>query len=335
MFTKVLIANRGAIACRVIRTLKKMGVQSVAVYSDADAHSLHVQQADESVRLGPAPAAQSYLDAEKIIAAAKATGAQAIHPGYGFLSENPAFADACAAAGLVFIGPTGDQMRAFGLKHAARAIAQQHNVPLLPGSPLLRDEEHARAEAARIGYPLMLKSTAGGGGIGMALIRQPAELAAAFAAVGRLAQNNFKEGGLFLEKFVEQARHLEVQIFGDGRGHVVAVGERDCSVQRRNQKVVEETPAPGLTPAQRTQLLECAARLGAAAGYQNAGTVEFVYDNATGGFYFLEVNTRLQVEHGVTEEVTGIDLVEWMILQAAGELPALGSLKVEPKGASI
>ncbi len=334
MFTKVLIANRGAIACRVIRTLKKMGVRSVAVYSDADAHSLHVRQADESVHLGPAPAAQSYLDADKIIAAALATGAQAVHPGYGFLSENPAFADACAAAGLVFIGPTGDQMRAFGLKHAARAIAQQHQVPLLPGSPLLRDEEHARSEAARIGYPVMLKSTAGGGGIGMALIHQPAELAAAFASVGRLAKNNFKEGGLFLEKFVEHARHIEVQIFGDGRGHVVAVGERDCSVQRRNQKVIEETPAPGLMPGQRARLLACATRLGVAAGYQNAGTVEFVYDNLTGEFYFLEVNTRLQVEHGVTEEVTGVDLVEWMLRAAAGELD-LSSWSAAPRGASI
>ncbi|MEO7414262.1 MAG: urea carboxylase [Opitutaceae bacterium] len=334
MFSKVLIANRGAIACRVIRTLRRMGVKSVAVYSDADAHSLHVQQADESIHLGPSPAAQSYLDADKIIAAAKATGAQAIHPGYGFLSENPAFPDACAAAGLVFIGPTGDQMRMFGLKHAARAIAQQHHVPLLPGSELLRDEDHARREAALIGYPVMLKSTAGGGGIGMSLIRKPGELAAAFAAVGRLAKNNFKEGGIFLEKFVEHARHIEVQIFGDGRGQVVAIGERDCSVQRRNQKVIEETPAPGLTSTQRAQLLECAARLGSAAGYRNAGTVEFVYDNATGEFYFLEVNTRLQVEHGVTEEVTGIDLVEWMLLAAAGELD-LSHWKREATGASI
>ena len=311
-----------------------MGVKSVAVYSDADKHSLHVQQADESVHIGPAPAAQSYLDGDKIIAVAKSVGAQAIHPGYGFLSENPGFSDACATAGVVFIGPTGDQMRMFGLKHAARAIAQQHQVPLLPGSELLRDEEQAHAEAVRIGYPVMLKSTAGGGGIGMSLIRKPAELSTAFAAVGRLAKNNFKEGGIFLEKFVEHARHIEVQIFGDGKGHVVSVGERDCSVQRRNQKVIEETPAPGLTSAQRSQLLECAARLGAAAGYQNAGTVEFVYDNATGKFYFLEVNTRLQVEHGVTEEVSGIDLVEWMLRAAAGELD-LSGWRPASQGASI
>ena len=333
-FTKVLIANRGAIACRVIRTLRRLNIASVAVYSDADRHSLHVAQADEAVHLGAAPAAQSYLDADKIISAAKVTGAQAIHPGYGFLSENPGFADACAAAGLVFIGPTGDQMRMFGLKHAARAIAQQHAVPLLPGSELLRDEAHAQAEAARIGYPVMLKSTAGGGGIGMSLIRKPGELSAAFAAVGRLAKNNFKEGGIFLEKFVEHARHIEVQIFGDARGHVVAVGERDCSVQRRNQKVIEETPAPGLTPDQRARLLESAARLGNAAGYRNAGTVEFVYDNDSGEFYFLEVNTRLQVEHGVTEEVTGIDLVEWMIRAAEGSLD-LSGWRPAPRGASI
>jgi urea carboxylase len=334
MFDKVLIANRGAIACRIIRTLRRLGVRSVAVYSDADVHSLHVQQADESVHIGASPAAQSYLNADKIIAAAKAAGAQAIHPGYGFLSENPDFSDACAVAGIVFIGPTGDQMRRFGLKHAARAIARQHHVPLLPGSDLLSDEEHACAEAARIGYPVMLKSTAGGGGIGMSLVRNPAELSNAFATVGRLARNNFKEGGVFLEKFVEHARHVEVQIFGDGRGHVVAVGERDCSVQRRNQKVIEETPAPGLEPGQRARLLESAARLGAAAGYQNAGTVEYVYDNDTGGFYFLEVNTRLQVEHGITEEVTGVDLVEWMLRAAAGELD-LSDWKPAPQGASI
>ena len=334
MFSKVLIANRGAIACRIARTLRRMGVKSVAVYSEADSHSMHVTACDEAVPIGPAPAAQSYLDAGKIIAAAQACGAQAIHPGYGFLSENPAFADACVAAGLVFIGPTGDQMRMFGLKHAARALAQEHGVPLLPGSGLLRDEAQARTEATQIGYPLMLKSTAGGGGIGMALIRRPDELAAAFAAVGRLAKNNFKEGGIFLEKFVEQARHIEVQIFGDSHGRVVALGERDCSVQRRNQKVIEETPAPGLTPGQRARLLEAAVRLGAAAGYRNAGTVEFVYDQATGEFYFLEVNTRLQVEHGVTEEVTGIDLVEWMLRAAAGEID-LSRWRPATSGASI
>ena len=334
MFTKVLIANRGAIACRVIRTLKKMGIASVAVYSDADRHSLHVAQADEAVHLGASPAAQSYLDADKILAAAKATGAQAIHPGYGFLSENAAFVEACEAAGIAFIGPRAAQMRQLGPKHSARALARAHGVPLLPGTDLLPDLATAQREAARIGYPVMLKSTGGGGGIGMSLIRKPAELATAFDSVVRLAQNNFKDGGVFLEKFVEHARHIEVQILGDSHGHVVALGERDCSVQRRNQKVVEETPAPGLTAAQRSELLACAARLGTAAGYTNAGTVEFVYDNATGQFYFLEVNTRLQVEHGVTEEVTGVDLVEWMIRAAAGELD-LRSYTPAACGASI
>ncbi|XAE54868.1 5-oxoprolinase/urea amidolyase family protein [Termitidicoccus mucosus] len=334
MFSKVLVANRGAIACRVIRTLRKMGIASVAVYSEADVDSLHVRMADESVAIGPAPAAQSYLDAAKILDAAVATGAQAIHPGYGFLSENPGFADACAAAGIVFIGPTGDQMRKFGLKHTAREIAHAHGVPLLPGTGILHDEAEAGREAARIGWPVMLKSTGGGGGIGMQVIRAPEQLAPAFASVARLAKNNFKEGGIFLEKYVERARHIEVQIFGDGCGHVVALGERDCSVQRRNQKVVEETPAPGLTVNQRRQLLENAARLGNAVGYRNAGTVEFIYDAATGAFYFLEVNTRLQVEHGVTEEVCGVDLVEWMLKCAAGELD-LSTYTPSATGASI
>jgi len=334
MFSKVLIANRGAIACRIIRTLRKMGIASVAVYSDADRHSLHVSQADEAIHIGPSPAAQSYLDTDKILAAARSTGAQAIHPGYGFLSENAAFVEACEAAGIAFIGPRAAQMRQLGPKHSARALARAHGVPLLPGTDLLPDLATAQSEAARIGYPVMLKSTGGGGGIGMSLIRKPAELAPAFESVVRLAKNNFKDGGVFLEKFVEHARHIEVQILGDSHGHVVALGERDCSVQRRNQKVVEETPAPGLTAQQRADLLACAARLGTAAGYTNAGTVEFVYDNATGQFYFLEVNTRLQVEHGVTEEVTGVDLVEWMIRAAAGELD-LRDYTPSATGASI
>jgi urea carboxylase len=334
MFEKVLIANRGAIACRIIRTLRRLGVKSVAVYSEADRHSLHVRLADEVVEIGPAPAAQSYLRAEKILEVAKATGAQAIHPGYGFLSENPGFAEVCAEAGIVFIGPSPAQMRAFGLKHTARQLAERNDVPLLPGSGLLADAGHARAEAARIGYPVMLKSTAGGGGIGMRLVWSADELMEAYASVERLARANFKEAGIFLEKYVEHARHIEVQLFGDGRGHVVALGERDCSLQRRNQKVIEETPAPGLTDAQRERLLATAVRLGEAVGYRSAGTVEFVYDTRSGEFYFLEVNTRLQVEHGVTEAVTGVDLVEWMVKEAAGELDLTG-FKAEPQGASM
>ncbi|HKE96859.1 MAG TPA: urea carboxylase [Povalibacter sp.] len=335
MFDKVLIANRGAIACRILRTLKRLGVGSVAVWSDADRHSRHVLDADQAVRLGPAPAAESYLRQDLIIDAALATGAQAIHPGYGFLSENAAFAEKCEAAGIAFIGPTPAQMRDFGLKHTARALALQHDVPLLPGSDLLDDVDHARREGARIGYPVMLKSTAGGGGIGMQLCRTEQELADAFHSVERLAKNNFSQGGVFLEKYVERARHIEVQIFGDGRGNVVALGERDCSVQRRNQKVIEETPAPHLDETTRAQLLRSAQRLGQAIGYRSAGTVEFVYDDAASRFYFLEVNTRLQVEHGVTEQVTGIDLVEWMIRVAAGEPPNLSQYRHAPRGHSI
>jgi urea carboxylase len=334
MFKKVLIANRGEIACRVIRTLKKMGIVSVAVYSEADAVSLHVRLADEAILIGPSPAAQSYLNVEKILAVAKQVGAEAIHPGYGFLSENAEFAERCAQVGIAFIGPTPEQMRAFGLKHTARELAERNQVPLLPGSGLLADSGHALAEAARIGYPVMLKSTAGGGGIGMRLCWSADELNEAFASVQRLATANFKDAGIFLEKYVEQARHIEVQIFGDGRGHVIALGERDCSVQRRNQKVIEETPAPGLTDAQRARLHATAVRLAQAVHYQSAGTVEFVYDASNGEFYFLEVNTRLQVEHGVTEQVTGIDLVEWMVQQAAGEL-SLANTKIAPRGASI
>jgi len=334
MFKKILIANRGEIACRVIRTLKKMGIGSVAVYSEADRESRHVSLADEALPIGPPAAAESYLRADKILDAARAAGAEAIHPGYGFLSENAEFAERCRAAGIVFIGPTPEQMRAFGLKHTARELAQANDVPLLPGSGLLADGGQAQSEAARIGYPVMLKSTAGGGGIGMRLCWSADELAEAFTSVQRLATANFKDAGIFLEKYVEQARHIEVQIFGDGRRSVVALGERDCSVQRRNQKVIEETPAPGLSDAQRRRLYDTAVRLARAVDYQSAGTVEFVYDASNGEFYFLEVNTRLQVEHGVTEAVTGIDLVEWMVKQAAGEL-SLAGVKIAARGASI
>jgi len=310
MFKKVLIANRGAIACRIIRTLDRMGIASVAVYSDADRHSRHVRLAGEAVRIGPPPAAQSYLDTEAILAAAKATGADAVHPGYGFLSENTAFAEACTAAGITFIGPTPDNIRAFALKHTARALAEQAGVPLAPGSGLISGLDEAISEARRIGYPVMLKSTAGGGGIGLQLVATEAGLAPALERVQRLAGNNFKDAGVFIEKFIARGRHIEVQIFGDGKGRVVALGERDCSAQRRNQKVIEETPAPHLTEETRQNLMQTAIRLGETVNYANAGTVEYLFDTDTGAFYFLEVNTRLQVEHGVTEEVTGVDLVE-------------------------
>jgi urea carboxylase len=319
MFRKVLIANRGEIACRILRSLDRLGIASVAVYSDADAYAPHVLGAGEAVRLGPAPAAESYLKGDAIIQAALDCGAEAIHPGYGFLSENADFAEHCARAGLVFIGPTPEQMRLFGLKHTARAQAEAVGVPLAPGSGLVASLEQARMEAARIGYPLMIKSTAGGGGIGLQRCRHEGELAELFERAFRLAQNNFANAGLFLEKYIAAGRHIEAQIFGDGKGRVVTLGERDCSAQRRNQKVIEETPAPNFPDEVRIQLLDTARRLMASVRYQSAGTVEFIYDSATRDFYFLEVNTRLQVEHCVTEEATGVDLVEWMIRQAAGE----------------
>ena len=335
MFNKVLIANRGAIACRIIRTLRRMNVTSVAVYSEADALSRHVSEADETYCIGEGIAAESYLRTDKILAIAQQSGAQAIHPGYGFLSENADFAEQCAAHSICFIGPTPQQMRAFGLKHTARALALENQVPLLPGTGLLENLDDACHQAKHIGYPVMLKSTAGGGGIGIRLCWNQDELSGAYESVKNLAQNNFKDAGLFLEKYVNQARHIEVQIFGDGNGQVVALGERDCSMQRRNQKVIEETPAPNLSLQLRQALLDTAIRLGKAVSYQSAGTVEYIFDATNNQFYFLEVNTRLQVEHGVTEEVTGIDLVEWMVRQAAGDLPPLDSFVIKPHGVSM
>ena len=335
MFNKVLIANRGAIACRIIRTLRRMGVGSVAVYSEADRHSAHVEQADEAVFIGPPSPAQSYLSIPALLKAARDTGAQAIHPGYGFLSENADFAEICSEQGMVFIGPTPEQISSFGLKHVARRIASENGVPLLPGSGLLEDAETAMESATLIGYPVMLKSTAGGGGIGMRLCSSPEELRESFDVVTRLSHSNFANSGLYLERFVTQARHIEVQIFGGGDGTVVALGERDCSIQRRNQKVIEETPAPNLSNDVREKLHRAAVRLGSAVNYRSAGTVEFLYDVASADFYFLEVNTRLQVEHGVTEEVSRVDLVEWMVRQAAGEDLALDRFEFRPAGCSI
>ncbi len=330
MFDKVLIANRGAIACRIERTLRDLGIASLAIYSEADHASRHVREADEAVCIGPARAGDSYLNASRILAVAQERGADAIHPGYGFLSENAEFAEACEAMGIAFLGPTPAQIRDFGRKHTARTLAEANDVPLLPGSGLLGDTAEALAEAQRIGYPVMLKSTAGGGGIGMQLCTDEASLRGAFSSVQRLSENHFADGGIFLEKFIPRARHIEVQIFGDGTGTVIALGERDCSLQRRNQKVIEETPAPNLAPATRAGLLDAAERLGRRVGYRSAGTVEFILDTDTGDFYFLEVNTRLQVEHGVTEAVTGVDLVAWMIQAAAGELDALDERRPGP-----
>lgn len=337
MFDRVLIANRGAIACRIIRTLRRMGISPVAIYAEADVASRHVRAADVAVCLGNGGAAETYLRGDRIIEIARETGATAIHPGYGFLSENVAFAQACADAGIAFIGPEPHHLRAFGLKHEARALAAAQGVPLLEGSPLLSSLDAARTAAARTGYPVMLKSTAGGGGIGMRICRTEAELAEIFDTVRQLGANNFGDSGVFVEKYIEHARHLEVQIFGDGNGGVISLGVRDCSVQRRNQKVIEETPAPSLPEGLADALCDAAVRLGRAVAYRNAGTVEFVYDSTTKGFYFLEVNTRLQVEHGVTEEVWGVDIVRWMIDLAAGTLPPLETLVagLEPSGHAI
>jgi urea carboxylase len=335
MFSKVLVANRGAIARRIICTLRKMGIASVAVYSEADRDARHVLDADEAVLLGPGVPAQSYLSVGKVLAAAELVGAQAVHPGYGFLSENIEFARACAARGIAFIGPRVPQIEAFALKHTARAIAMQCGVPLLPGTGVLSGLEEALAEADRLGYPVMLKSSAGGGGIGMRVCHNADQLREAYEGVVRLSQNSFRDGSVFLEKFVARAKHVEAQIFGDGKGGVLVLGLRDCSAQRRNQKVIEETPVPGLDTQIAEAIRNSAILLGQTVSYANAGTVEFLYDADTGAYYFLEVNTRLQVEHGITEQVTGLDLVEMMVLEAAGKLPALDTFAVMPKGCSI
>jgi urea carboxylase len=335
MFSKILVANRGEIAGRIGRTLRRMGIASVAVYSDADRFTRPVRDADEAIRIGPAPVAESYLNVDAIIAACLETGAQAVHPGYGFLSENRRFAEQLSEHGIRFIGPRPEHLDAFGLKHKARELAERSGVPLLPGSGLLETVDEAMAEAARIGFPLMLKSTAGGGGIGMQLCHDAQTLRERFAAVQRTARASFGDARVYLERFVAEARHIEVQIFGDGKGGVVALGERDCSLQRRNQKVFEETPAPGISEEMRVALHRSAVALGKSVAYESAGTVEFIYDVQRREFYFLEVNTRLQVEHPVTEAVFGIDLVEWMIRQAAGEDVLDGPKELTPQGAAI
>ncbi|MEU6091061.1 5-oxoprolinase/urea amidolyase family protein [Streptomyces sp. NPDC047085] len=318
-FDTLLVANRGEIAARIVRTARTLGLRTVAVYADPDRSAPHVRLADEAVRLGPAPAKESYLDADLVLKAAKDTGAGAIHPGYGFLSEDAAFARRCEDAGIVFVGPTPEQLELFGAKHTARAAAEAAGVPLAPGTGLLAGPAEALRAASAIGYPVMLKATGGGGGIGMSACRSADELTEAWERVQRVAAASFSSAGVFLERLVEHARHVEVQVFGDGRGKVVTLGDRDCSLQRRNQKVVEEAPAPGIPEHVRTRLTAAARDLCASVGYRSAGTVEFVYDTAREEAYFLEVNTRLQVEHPVTEEVHGVDLVAWMLRLARGE----------------
>ena len=335
MFKRVLIANRGAIAVRIIRTLKQMGITAIAVYAEADKHSQHVRQADLAFSLGDGNVRETYLNQDKLFAILKESGAEAVHPGYGFLSENASFVERCDSENIVFLGPTVEQMAAFGLKHRARELAELNHVPLLSGSGLLTSLDVALEEANRIGYPVMLKSTAGGGGIGMQCCDNASALKEAFTRVKRLAGNNFSDDGVFLEKFIAHARHIEVQVFGDGAGNVIALGERDCSAQRRNQKVIEETPAPRLSDATRSALHRTAVELCSAVNYRSAGTVEYVYDDISEQFWFLEVNTRLQVEHGVTEMVYGVDIVSWMVALGANELPELETLRTSPQGHAI
>lgn len=335
MFNTVLIANRGEIACRAIRTLQRLGITSVAVYSDADKNAEHVKQADIALPLGGEKASDSYLCIDKIITAAKDSGAQAIWPGYGFLSESVAFAEACEQAGVVFVGPTSTQIAEFGLKHRARELAAQAGVPMTPGTGLLNSLEAALTAAEQIGYPVMLKSTAGGGGIGLTRCADAQALQQAWESVRRLGEQFFSDAGVFIERCIDRARHIEVQIFGDGNGNVIALGERDCSLQRRNQKVMEETPAPNLPATTRDALLAAAIQLAKQVNYRSAGTVEFIYDSAADAFYFLEVNTRLQVEHPVTECVTGLDLVECMLRVAADEAIDWSRLQQPPQGVAI
>jgi urea carboxylase len=319
MTDTVLVANRGEIAVRLVRAAQKLGLRTVAVFSDADRGAPHVLLADEAVRLGPAAPSESYLRPDAIIDAAIATGAQLIHPGYGFLSEDASFAESIESAGLTFVGPTPHQLRVFGTKHTARAAAMAADVPVFPGSELLGSAAEAVAAANAIGYPVMLKATGGGGGIGMQVCRDAGDLRAAFERVTRLAERSFGSAGVFIERFVEHARHVEVQIFGDGTGRVVSLGDRDCSLQRRNQKVVEEAPAPLVPDGLRAQLHSSSRALAASVAYRSAGTVEFIYDPRRNEASFLEVNARLQVEHPVTEAVTGIDLAGWMFRLACGD----------------
>ncbi|MFT6435384.1 MAG: urea carboxylase [Candidatus Azotimanducaceae bacterium] len=323
---KILIANRGAIACRIVRSIAAAGKQSIAIYAADDGDSRHIDLADEAYSLGSGLVSETYLNQDKILKIADQTGAKAIHPGYGFLSENAGFEQRCAERGIAFLGPTAEQINVFGLKHSARALAKKNNVPMLPGSELLEDLAAARVFATQIGYPLMLKSTAGGGGIGMRICRDEPELDNAFDAVQQLAANNFGNAGVFIERYVEVARHVEVQVIGDGQGQVLALGTRDCSVQRRQQKVIEECPAPNIPTELLDKLCRSAESLLSAVNYRSVGTVEYIFDEDREEAYFLEVNTRLQVEHGVTEMVYGIDLVDCMIRLAEGTLPALPEL---------
>ena len=335
MFSKILIANRGEIACRIMRTAKRMGIATVAVYSDADAGTPHMQMADEAVHIGPAASAESYLRADKIIAAAKDTGAEAIHPGFGFLSENAAFVEAVEAAGLAFIGPGTHAIRVMGDKIESKALAEKAGVSVVPGTPgAVEDVDEALKAAGEIGFPVMVKASAGGGGKGMRVIESAADLADGMRAAMSEAQTAFGDSRVFIEKFVTQPRHIEIQLIADQHGNIVYAGERECSIQRRHQKVVEEAPSPFISPETRAAMGQQAVELARAVDYRSAGTVEFIV-GADQDFYFLEMNTRLQVEHPVTEMVYGLDLVETMIRVAAGEKLDLTQDDIKPNGWAI
>jgi len=332
---KILVANRGEIARRIMRTCRKMGIATVAVYSDADANMPFVAEADEAIRLGPAPSTESYLRVDRILEAATVTDSDAIHPGYGFLAENAGFAEACAKAGVVFIGPTPDAIRSMGSKREAKALVGQAGVPVIPGyDGSNQDPEVLRKEAIKVGFPLLLKASAGGGGKGMKLVREQKELPDAIASAAREGQSSFADGTLLVEKYIDDPRHVEIQILGDSQGNLIHLNERECSIQRRHQKIIEETPSPALDTALRNQMGEAAVLCGKAIGYQNAGTVEFILAPDR-SFYFLEVNTRLQVEHPVTECVTGLDLVEEQILIAQGEALRMSQDAVRFEGAAV
>jgi acetyl-CoA carboxylase, biotin carboxylase subunit len=332
---KVLIANRGEIAVRIIRACREMGIRSVAVFSDADARAPHVREADEAVHIGGAAASESYLVGDRIIDAAKRVGARAIHPGYGFLSEREWFSRAVRDAGLVFIGPPPEAIAAMGSKTAARRLAEKADVPIVPGTTeALADAAEAQAIAERFGYPVLLKAAAGGGGKGMRVVRAPGEMGAALETARREARNAFGDDSVYVEKYIVGPRHVEIQILADAHGRCVSLGERECSVQRRHQKMIEEAPSVAVTPALRREMGDTAVRMAKAAGYRNAGTCEFLLDRE-GNYYFLEMNTRLQVEHPVTELVTGIDLVKWQLRVAAGEALPESFERLEPHGWAI
>ncbi|HIV46244.1 MAG TPA: acetyl-CoA carboxylase biotin carboxylase subunit [Candidatus Acutalibacter stercorigallinarum] len=334
MFTKILIANRGEIAIRIIRACKEMGISTVAVYSEADKESLHVALADQAICIGGARAEDSYLNGQRILSAALYTGAQAIHPGYGFLAENAGFADLCRKYGVKFIGPSGEVISKMGDKDAARRLMKANHVPTTPGTDILQDAAQAQVAAEKIGYPVLIKASAGGGGKGIRLVERPEDMERAFETASAEAEKAFGDGRMYMEKYLDPVKHIEVQLLADEAGHIVCLGERECSIQKNNQKLIEESPSPAVDPETRKKLMDTATRAARAAGYVNAGTVEFLMDRDR-NFYFMEMNTRLQVEHPVSELVTGVDIVKWQIRIAAGVELDFTQEDIQVQGAAI